>query len=220
MYGELARKSTTGHMYRLQPEVLHLNKLMKKLTHRIAQVTARTWLYLLIVALVVCVAALRNNNQTMVKLRQDVYAADKNNGDVNTALNNLRAYVYAHMNTNLSSGNNNIKPPIQLKYTYQRLYDTQLNAVQSANQQLYTDAENYCQSINKAYFGTTRVPCVQNYVINHGLKQAEINIPDGLYKFDFVSPTWSPDLAGFSLLLSVIFLLALVTRFGTDKYRH
>lgn len=200
--------------------MLHLNKLMKNSIHRVTEVTARTWLYCLIVAAVISVAALRNNNQTMVELRQAVYTADKNNGDVNAALNKLRAYVYAHMNTDLSSGGNNIKPPIQLKYTYQRLYDAQLNDVQTANQQLYTDAENYCQSINKAYFGTTRVPCVQNYVINHGLKQADISIPAGLYQFDFVSPTWSPDLAGFSLLASVIFSVAFLAKYGTNRYRH
>lgn len=192
---------------------------MKKMLQRIGQLTARTWLYLFIVTAIVCVLALRHNNQTMIKLREAVYTADKNNGDVNTALNNLRAYVYAHMNTDLSSGGNNIKPPIQLKYTYQRLYDAQLNQVQSANQGLYTDAENYCQSINHAYFGTTRVPCVQNYVINHGLKQADINIPAGLYEFDFVSPSWSPDLAGFSLILTLVFLTAFVIRFSLD-YRH
>lgn len=187
---------------------------------RIGQITARTWLYLFIVTAIVCVLALRHNNQTMIKLREAVYTADKNNGDVNTALNKLRAYVYAHMNTALSSGGNNIKPPIQLKYTYQRLFDAQLNQVQSANQGLYTDAENYCQSINHAYFGTTRVPCVQNYVINHGLKQADINIPAGLYEFDFVSPSWSPDLAGFSLILTMVFLAAFLVRFSLDHKRH
>lgn len=148
----------------------------------------------------------------MVDLRNEVYAADKNNGDVSTALNNLRRYVYGHMNTNLSSGNNNIKPPIQLKYTYQRLYDAQTNKVQAANQKLYTDAELYCQSINQAYFGTTRVPCVQNYVINHGLKEANFNIPAGLYQFDFASPRWSPDLAGWSLVLSILLFIALIVR--------
>ena len=193
---------------------------MKELARKLARVSARTWLYLFIVCAIVCVLALRHNNQQMVKLRDAVYAADKTGGDVNTALNNLRAYVYAHMNTNLNSGNNNIKPPIQLKYTYQRLYDAQLNQVEAANQGLYTDAENYCQSINQAYFGTTRVPCVQNYVINHGLKAANIVIPPGLYEFDFVSPTWSPDLAGWSLLLSALLLLAFLIRFGLDKRRQ
>ncbi len=161
--------------------------------------------------------ALRHNNQEMVSLRSAVYAADKNNGDVNAALNNLRSYVYAHMNTSLSSGNSNIKPPIQLKYTYQRLYDAQLNQVQAANQQIYTDAQIYCQSINQAYFGTTRVPCVQNYVINHGVKDANISIPAGLYEFDFVSPSWSPDLAGWTLIASIVLLAAVLLKFGATK---
>lgn len=193
---------------------------MKKFLRRIAAVTARTWLYLFIITAIICVFALRHNNQTMVKLRQAVYTADKNNGDVNAALNKLRDYVYTHMNTDLSSGGNNIQPPIQLKYTYDRLYDAQLNQVQGSNQGLYTQAEDYCQSINHAYFGTTRVPCVQNYVINHGLKQADINIPAGLYEFDFVSPTWSPDLAGFSLIAALIFLAAFLIKYLPPKIKH
>jgi hypothetical protein len=193
---------------------------MKNLPQRLVKVSAQTWLFLFIISAVICVAALRNNNQTMIDLREAVYATDKNNGDVNAALNKLRAYVYSHMNTDLSSGGNNIKPPIQLKYTYQRLYDAQLNQVQSANQQLYTDAENYCQSINKAYFGTTRVPCVQNYVVNHGLKQADISIPAGLYEFDFVSPVWSPDLAGFSLLATSAFGIAFLIKYGSSRLRR
>ena len=120
---------------------------MPKIIKNFLKVQTQTFLYLFIAAAIISVFALRHNNQTMVNLRNDVYAADKNNGDVNTALNNLRRYVYGHMNTDLSSGNNNIKPPIQLKYTYQRLYDAETNKVQSANQQLYTDAELYCQSI-------------------------------------------------------------------------
>jgi hypothetical protein len=186
---------------------------MKKILRKISEISARTFLYLFIASALVCVIALRHNNQQMVKLRDSVYAADKNNGDVNAALNNLRQYVFAHMNTNLSSGNNNIKPPIQLKYTYQRLYDAQLDKVQAANQKIYTDAQTYCQSINQAFFGTTRVPCVQNYVINHGVKDANVNIPPGLYEFDFASPGWSPDLAGWSLLATIIFFLAFVVKF-------
>jgi hypothetical protein len=189
---------------------------MKKIFQKISQISAKTFLYLFIASSIICVLALRHNNQMMVNLRSQVYAADKDNKDVNTALNNLRRYVYGHMNTNLSSGNNNIKPPIQLKYTYQRLYDAQQNQVQASNQQIYTDAELYCQSINNAFFGTTRVPCVQNYVVNHGIKAANINIPAGLYEFDFVSPAWSPDLAGFSLALSLILLAALLVRLALN----
>jgi hypothetical protein len=192
---------------------------MKKLIKVFLKIPAKTWLYLFVALAIISVLSLRHNNQTMVKLRDQVYAADKNNGDINGALNNLRRYVYGHMNTDLSSGNNNIKPPIQLKYTYQRLYDAQANQIQTSNQQLYTDAELYCQSINNAYFGTTRVPCVQNYVINHGLKAANITIPAGLYEFDFASPSWSPDLAGWSLVLTGLLLIAFVIRLIYSKLR-
>jgi hypothetical protein len=192
---------------------------MKKLIKVFLKIPAKTWLYLFVALAIISVLSLRHNNQTMVKLRDQVYAADKNNGDINGALNNLRRYVYGHMNTDLSSGNNNIKPPIQLKYTYQRLYDAQANQIQTSNQQLYTDAELYCQSINNAYFGTTRVPCVQNYVINHGLKAANITIPAGLYEFDFASPSWSPDLAGWSLVLTGLLFIAFVIRLIYSKLR-
>jgi hypothetical protein len=190
---------------------------MPKIIKNFLKVQTQTFLYLFIAAAIISIFALRHNNQTMVNLRNDVYAADKNNGDVNTALNNLRRYVYGHMNTDLSSGNNNIKPPIQLKYTYQRLYDAETNKVQSANQQLYTDAELYCQSINSAFFGTTRVPCVQNYVVNHGLAAANITIPAGLYQFDFASPAWSPDFAGWSLVAALLLFAAFIIRLAISK---
>jgi hypothetical protein len=192
---------------------------MKKPIQIFLKISVKTLLYLFVAMAIISVLALRHNNQTMVKLRDQVYAADKNNGDINGALNNLRRYVYGHMNTDLSSGNNNIKPPIQLKYTYQRLYDAQANQIQAANQQLYTDAELYCQSINNAYFGTTRVPCVQNYVVNHGLKAANISIPAGLYEFDFVSPSWSPDFAGWCLVLTALLFVAFVFRLIYSKLR-
>lgn len=157
---------------------------------------------------------LRHNNLTMIKLRDAVYEADKQGGDVNTALNNLRQYVYSHMNTNLSSGNNAIKPPIQLRYTYERL-------VQEAEKQvndkgLYTKAADYCQAkipASVSISGRSRIACVQDYILSHGGKPPP-KIPTALYQFDFVSPTWSPDLAGWSLVLTTalfIFLIAKLT---------
>jgi hypothetical protein len=161
------------------------------------------------------VLALRHNNQTMIRLRNELYVADKNDGNVNATLNNLRNYVYAHMNTNLSSGGNTIKPPIQLKYTYQRLVAAQQQQLDSANSQLYTEAENYCQQQDPTdFYGYYRVPCVQNYISTHSLNTSSTTIPVALYEFDFLSPAWSPDLAGWSLvvmaLLALLFIAKLV----------
>jgi hypothetical protein len=177
-----------------------------------------TWVFLILFILssIICISSLRHNNLTMVKLRSAVYAADKNNGDINTALNNLRKYVYGHMNTDLASGGNSIKPPIQLKYTYERLQVTEQKRVDEANTNVYTQAQVYCQQQNSTDFsGRNRVPCVTDYVTTHGQK-ANI-VPVALYEYDFVSPVWSPDLAGFSLILSVIFLLAFLASFLMDR---
>lgn len=185
---------------------------MEKTIRKVSTIPAKTWLCLFAATAVVCVISLRHNNQTMVKLRDQVYAADQNNGDVNGALNKLRGYVFAHMNTSLSTGTN-IKPPIQLKYTYQRLYDAQYNDLQTANQKIYNDGKNACPGAANTY-DPNRLACIENYAVNHGVSGANINIPAGLYEFDFVSPTWSPDLAGWTLLLSAFFLLALLLKAG------
>ena len=177
-----------------------------------------TWVFAVLFGLsaITCVAALRHNNTEMIKLRSAVYAADKNNGDVNTALNNLRRYVYGHMNTNLSSGGNAIKPPIQLKYTYERLQAAEQKRVDTANTNVYTQAQTYCQQQNSVDFsGRNRVPCVTDYVTSHGEKAN--TIPAALYEYDFVSPKWSPDLAGWSLILSIILFIALAASFTIDK---
>jgi hypothetical protein len=170
----------------------------------------------LLVCLVVNVTSLRNNNQSMIRLRDELYAADKNDWDINVSLNKLHSYVTAHMNTDLSGGNNAIKPPIQLKYTYERLLAEQEARGQTANAQVYTDAQNYCQSQNSVDFsGRNRVPCVQEYVSSHGAAQAG-PLPTGLYQFDFISPTWSPDLAGWSLVATVVVILMLIFKATQD----
>jgi hypothetical protein len=171
------------------------------------------FLVLFILSSLMTIHSLRDNNQAMVKLRADVYAADQAGGDVNTALNTLRKYVYGHMNTNLSSGGNAIKPPIQLKYTYERLLEAQQQTASASGSQIYTQAQTYCQGVVPAgVSGRGRVPCVQDYVTSHGVKTT--SIPTGLYQFDFVSPTWSPDLAGWSLVFAALMLLGAVASFA------
>jgi hypothetical protein len=177
-----------------------------------------TWIFLALFSFsaVTSIYSLRHNNENMIKLRSAVYKADKNNGDVNTALNNLRKYVYGHMNTNLASGNNAIKPPIQLKYTYERLQSAEQKRVDDANSNIYTQAQVYCQQQNSVDFsGRNRVPCVADYVTTHGQKANDI--PAALYEYDFISPVWSPDLAGWSLVTSFLLLMAFIASFMMDK---
>jgi len=172
------------------------------------------FLVVFMIGVTASVYGLRQNNLTMISLREQVYSADKSGGDVSAALNDLRTYVYGHMNTNLSSGGNAIKPPIQLKYTYERLVVTERVRVEKVNAQVYADAQAYCEQQNPA--GRSRVPCVEDYVSRNSVK--EKLIPEALYKFDFISPAWSSDLAGWSLIVSSLSALAFLSTLIFDRW--
>ncbi len=153
----------------------------------------------------IAVGALRSNYSTMTKLRTEVSIADEQNGDVEVALQKLRSHVHAHMNTNLSSGNSAIKPPIQLKYRYERLQATEAERVKSFNVGVGAEGERICGAqFPNGGFNPERVACIQNYVAQNAIKESAV--ADDLYKFDFVSPSWTPDLAGISLVISIGFL--------------
>lgn len=171
------------------------------------------WFFLALTAVfvVISVGALRQNNIRMLELREAVYTADKQNKDVEAALRELREYIYAHMNTDLSANSNGIYPPVQLKYRYERLVAAEKARVSKANNAIYTKAQAYCEKRFPAGLsGSGRIPCIQDYVSRSGEK--EQNIPDALYKFDFVSPRWSPDLAGWSIVVAVICFIMFVIR--------
>jgi len=195
----------------MRPKKINPENLLNKL----ANLPFTIFFGLFLLSAIVAVISLRSNNQTMIQLREEVYKADKDGGDVNAALNKLRAYVHGHMNTNLSSGGNAIKPPIQLKYTYERLMAAEKSRTDTVNSRIYTDAQIHCERLHPGSFsGGPRVPCIQQYVSQNGAKPNEI--PASLYQFDFVSPTWSPDLAGWSLLATLVFFVAFVISYGAN----
>jgi hypothetical protein len=157
----------------------------------------------------VCVVALRDNNLHMARLREAVYTADRDGKGVQQALQNLQVYVAAHMNTNVSTGPNAPYPPIQLEYTYDRAVQAAGEAASAANAKIYTDAQKHCEAtIPDGFSGRYRIACVQAYVNAYGV--ALPTIPDALYKFAFFSPRWSPDLAGWSMVVAVLSLLGFV----------
>lgn len=155
----------------------------KRLHHTLAILGRLSYAWLFGLGLffaVTALFALRQNNQKMIQLKQSVFSADEKNGDVEGALRNLRVFVYSHMNTNLASGSNAVRPPIQLKYHYERLV--------AAEKARLADP--------------TALPRP---------------ISEDLYKFDFVSPRWSPDLAGWSLVaMSALFVVAAI-RYASER---
>jgi len=176
---------------------------------------------LLLVFVTLSVYALRQNNIEMIKLKNQLMTADKENGDVNGDLNTLRLFIYNHMNTNPSSGSHGIYPPIQLKYTYQRLLAQSQGSVTSQNNKYYADAIAYCNQqqpnyvVNEANLRTLTT-CEETYY--EAQPRTTPYVAPALYQFDFISPLWSPDLAGFSILISIGLLLTLIAMFIFDRF--
>lgn len=156
---------------------------------------------LLFVAL--SIFGLMRNSQGAVERYEQLLAVDKAGGDVEGALNELRGYIYSHMNTQIGS-DLGINPPIQLKYTYERLVAAEKERVSRINSALEPEAIAFCEAQNPTGFsGRFRIDCIEQYKDENGTK--EQSIEDDFYKFDFVPPRWSPDLAGFSIVLATVF---------------
>lgn len=187
------------------------------LHHKIAFLKVRYLLIPAIVFALLSIYGLRANYSKMTELRQAVYTADQTNGNVEKALTELRKHVHGHMNTNLTSGSNPIKPPIQLKSRYEKLVSAEQERVKRLNTQVTAQAEQICAAQHpQPGFNAPRVACIQEYVRTNGAKAR--TIPDQLYKFDFVSPRWSPDMAGISLILSGLFFILATSRIVLEYY--
>lgn len=175
----------------------------------------------LIVALLLCalahVAALRANNVRMMELRNIVYTADEKGEGVEKALQDLRSHVNNHMNTKLDNGKG-VYPPIQLKYTYERLVKAEQEKAGGPNSQIYVDAQKHCETVDPtSVLGRDRVACIQEYIKSRGVQPVKA-VPDALYKFDFVSPRWSPDLAGWSMIVCILLLILTITRWTLGRW--
>ena len=193
----------------------------RKLHHQLGPVRRiRFWHYLVIAIFfgVLSAVSLRQNNLNALELRNNVLSVDKANGDVDQALQELRSYVYSHMNTDLAT-ESGVYPPVQLKYRYERLLEKEQKRVANANEDVYSDAQKYCERQNSTDFsGRNRVPCIQQYVSNNGGDPKVKEIPEDLYKFNFTSPTWSPDLAGWSLVLTGVFTVLAISKLALEAW--
>ncbi len=168
------------------------------------------------------VTGMISNGNGAVGRYNTLKAADEAGGDVNAALNDLRSYIYSHMNTEIG-GDNGIYPPIQLSGTYGRLVAAEEKRVKDINDNLYTEAQAYCEATgNQGFSGRNRLDCINAYIDQNGAKPQEIQ--DAFYKYDFVAPRWSPDMAGFSLLGLIIFgcitLISLLAHLRTRRFIH
>lgn len=152
---------------------------------------------------------LRQNNLHMVERRKAVLVADEQNGNVDKALKDLRAYMARHMNTRMGE-------PLQLKYSYERYVKKQIDDAaksgSTTDAAAYQRAQDECRTSNTVTYAqcvidkTSRIAPGSNPVTQ--IKTP----PTELYSYQFYSPTWSPDAAGFATAIFIFTLLMLMLR--------
>ncbi|HUC96380.1 MAG TPA: hypothetical protein VMR16_01815 [Candidatus Saccharimonadales bacterium] len=175
----------------------------------------KTWQLVIILILAGFVSAtfLRLNNIGMVERRTAVYAADKvgDNAVTQNRLYDLQRYVSTHMNTAMGGG-------VFLSATYKRdaqaLYE-QESATGDPNGNIYVKAQQVCApqytSWSPAYVQCT-VNQLAKYPSWNDLNNP-VTPPTGPYTYAYVSPLWSPDFAGWSVLVCVVILIMIIARF-------
>lgn len=175
----------------------------------------RTWqlVMLLILMLFISATFLRLNNIGMVQRRDAVIAADKQ-GEPNNTRNrvlDLQHYVARHMNTSPND--------VYLEFQYER--DRAAAVEQAAttenvdndviNQKVDAICKPQFSGYNQGY-----VDCFAREFAKYAPGQdpvSTVKLPDpDRYRFVFASPYWSPDFAGFSLLVSAGIILVICTR--------
>ena len=148
---------------------------------------------------------LRQNNLHMLKLRQEVLDADTKLGDVKTPLVRLQSFVTTHMNTELPQLGS--QPAIQLKATYEHLVQLERDRVSSERQRITSEATAYCEENIHGYL-STRAACVADYTATRQVIEAQVQ--SDLYKYNFASPSWSPDAAGGLIVVAVVLAVTFV----------
>lgn len=184
----------------------------------------RFW-HLLILAIVfggLAAYSLRQNNLTMLQLKNDVFVADEKNGDVEAALEKLRNHVFSHMNTSLTTNAGSSEPPVQLIHRFNRAVAAEKARISAQSQEaatIYGQAQNNCVNPNVPL--TSQAQCIQEYVAANGKDVPQLQLPPKeYYTFDYVSPYWTFDLAGISLLLAIFFFGAALIKFITGALIH
>lgn len=175
----------------------------------------KTWQLVIILILVGFVSAtfLRLNNIGMVERREAVITAD-NTGDkkvTQSRLYDLQRYVSDHMNTDMGKG-------VYLEASYKRDYQAAYKMASNdsnPNGNIYKKAQEVCMP-RFTYWSYAYVQCSADELAKYPdgtILLNSVNWPiASTYLHAYVSPLWSPDFAGWSLLLCVVIFIMIIAR--------
>lgn len=178
----------------------------------------KTWQLVILLLLCIAVAAtfLRLNNIGMEQRRAAVLQADQvgDQNAIKARLYDLQRFVTAHMNTNMGT--------IYLENQYKRDSQAALSSASSddnPNGNIFLKAQKVCapKYADLGHYSLAYQQCVIDQLNSYPSGATLTNtlaLPKAdAYSHSFVSPLWSPDFAGFSVLACVLILLMIIGRF-------
>ncbi len=177
----------------------------------------KTWQLVVLLLLVGFVAAtfLRLNNIGMSQRRTAVLEADKT-GDqtaIKSRLFDLQRYVSSHMNANMGT--------IYLEAQYERDSEAASKAAASdsnPNGNIFKKAQDICapRYSSLGHFSTPYKQCVLDEISKYPAASeltSSLKLPKAdAYRHSYASPLWSPDFAGFSILVCLLIIIVIVAR--------
>jgi low affinity Fe/Cu permease len=176
----------------------------------------RTWqlVIVLILAVFIAMTFLRLNNIGVLDRKATVYVADEE-GDTESLrdrIYDLQRYLASHMNTESST--------IVLESSYNR--DLQKQRAEAAaninnpNGNIFVAVDDICGPRFRHNFRAYNECFVAELAKYPGSSEI-VDYVDGprpeLYTHRFSSPLWSPDFAGWSIVVVLILILMIITRF-------
>lgn len=183
----------------------------------------KTWQLLIILVLAMFVSAtfLRLNNIGMIQRRDAVLSADQagNTERIRDRLYDLQRYSAGHMNANTGS--------FYLQESYnrerQRLMAAAQEQASGQSSNIYQEVEeNVCRPRAIAngwrWQGTPDdryTSCILTELAEYPAASEfvdTVHVNPDLYRHSFVSPLWSPDFAGFSVLFCLVIIVVIIGR--------
>ncbi|HEY1085782.1 MAG TPA: hypothetical protein VGE34_03610 [Candidatus Saccharimonadales bacterium] len=174
----------------------------------------KTWQLVILLILFGLLTAtfFRLNNVGMIERRTAVLAADKrgDESDLKDNLFALQRYSAAHMNASTGL--------VYLEKEYERESQRRMDAAKKSSikvKDVLEKADKICRARYSGY-GVAYSQCnLDEQAKYKGMNAlpSVVNFPNPeLYRHEFLSPAWSPDFAGFSLLVCVVITVVIILR--------
>lgn len=181
-------------------------KNKKKYLKKIDLATLLLHLIATLILALLSAGALRQNNLKMLELRDKVFQADKSGVGIEDSLKSLRTFLSSHMNTELPK--NSSGKAIQLKYSYERAVNQEQLRIKEETARISELAKQSCASSTREL---ARVDCEQKYIVKNPISSPKNILPE-MFSIEFISPSWSFDLAGWLIITTIGSLLLFVAR--------